>query len=486
MSAIHTLVGNGNIYRSGWISGGGEKLAVTDPASGEVLMQIDSASQTDVDEAAAAARAAQRLWAAAPFNIRAEKLRRIAGLLQQQSDRFRFWNAYECGAIAAKADWELNASCEQAWMCAAMPMQAEERIYPSLLPGRRNRWRRVPLGVVGVISPWNFPILLTLRSVLPALAVGNAVIIKPDEKSSLCGGLLLAEVMEEAGLPAGLVHVLPGGPEIGAAIVSHPQVDMIAFTGSTEVGRQIGETCGRMLKKCALELGGNNALVVMDDADLESATSCGAWGAFLHQGQICMQTGRHLVQRAVAGRYAERLTQRALQLKVDHPAQPDSLIGPLISATQAARVEQIVAESLDMGARALTGGKRNGNFYPPTVLTGVTPEMPVFTQEIFGPVAPVVAFDTVEEAIDLVNATSYGLTAAIQTQNRQTAERFADQVRCGMVHINDQTVNNEFHVPFGGMGASGNGSRFGGEANFDEFTQMQWVSEMPQGICYPF
>lgn len=280
--------------------------------------------------------------------------------------------------------------------------------------------------------------------------------------------------------------MLPGGPTTGDALVKHPDVGMISFTGSTAVGRQIGETCGRMLKKVALELGGNNAMVILDDADLNSASSCAAWGAFLHQGQICMQAGRHLVQRKVADRYIELLAERAGRLVVGDPAAGPVHLGPLINDRQADKVEGIVQRSVGMGAKTVVGGKRQGRFYSATVLAGVTPEMPAFSEEIFGPVAPVTIFDSDEEAIALVNSSPYGLSAAVHSASISRALAIASRLKAGMVHVNDQTVNNEFQVPFGGTGASGNGGRFGGPASFDEFTQSQWVSVMERGIQYPF
>jgi benzaldehyde dehydrogenase (NAD) len=261
---------------------------------------------------------------------------------------------------------------------------------------------------------------------------------------------------------------------------------MISFTGSTAVGQRIGEVCGRMLKKVVLELGGNNALIVLDDADLDAASSSGAWGAFLHQGQICMQAGRHLVHRSVAQAYAERLSSRAEALHVGDPHLGPCHLGPLINARQRDRVAGIVKESVSQGARLLTGGTFENLFFRPTVLADVRPDMPAFTEEIFGPVAPITVFDTDEEAAMLVNASPYGLAAAIHSGSLSRAMALANRLRTGMIHINDQTVNNEFHVPFGGMGSSGNGGRFGGPANLDEFTQTQWISVMDRAITYPF
>jgi len=474
------------IFTGDWVAGRGEAVPVIEPATGEQLALLATASADDVDTAARIAADAQPKWAVLPFDQRAAVLRKVAQLLQERTGAINAWNIRECGSIPPKAEFELHGSVEQAWMAAAMPMHSTGEIFPSSMPGRRNYWQRVPIGVVGVIAPWNFPILLGLRSVLPALAMGNAVILKPDVQSAICGGLLLAEVFEDAGLPKGVFHVLPGGPATGDALVRHPAVKMISFTGSTAVGRQIGETCGRMLKKVALELGGNNAMVILDDAELESASSCAAWGAFLHQGQICMQAGRHLVHRKVADRYAELLAARASNLVVGNPAAGPVHLGPLINDRQAEKVAEVVERSAALGARVLAGGKRDGRYFPATVLAGVTPEMPAYTEEIFGPVAPITVFDSDDEAVALVNGSDYGLAVAIHSASVTRAQRMAARLRAGMVHINDQTVNNEFQVPFGGMGASGNGSRFGGPASFEEFSQTQWVSVMDQGIQYPF
>ena len=474
------------LFLGSWKSGNGEQINVTEPATGEVISQLKAATPSDVDRAATTARDAQTQWVAVPFDQKAEILRKAATLLKERADEINGWNTRECGSIGPKADWELQATYEQAQMAAALPMQPSGEIFPSNMPGKRNYWKRVPIGTVGVIAPWNFPILLAMRSVFPALAMGNCVILKPDPKSSICGGVLMAKILEDAGLPEGVFHVLPGGPDVGQALVEHPLVKMISFTGSTAVGKKIGETCGRMLKKAALELGGNNAQVVLEDADLDIASSCGAWGSFLHQGQICMQTGRHLVHRSVADEYIERLAARAGNLAYGNPAQEQVHLGPLINEVQAKRVEDIVNRSVEMGARIVVGGKRNGNYYEATVMSDVTPDMPVFSEEVFGPVAPVMTFDSDDNACSLVNESLYGLAAAIHSRSTERALQIANQIQVGMIHINDQTVNNEFQVPFGGLGSSGNSGRFGGPANIEEFTTSQWVSVMEEGIQYPF
>ncbi|GJH29288.1 benzaldehyde dehydrogenase [Caballeronia novacaledonica] len=479
-------VWNGRIFSDGWKTAVGGTQSVVEPATGESIGLIGVGSPEDIDNAVVSATKAQEVWAAMPFDQRAGIMREAARLLKERAPEINEWNVRECGSTRPKAEWELHATYEQLHMAAAIPMQPEGALYPSSIPGRMNICRHVPVGVVGVIAPWNFPILLGMRSVAPALALGNAVVLKPDPQSGVAGGLLLAKVFEDAGLPAGVLHVIPGGPGAGDALVRHPKVGMISFTGSTAVGRSIGEICGRMLKKVALELGGNNAIVVLEDADIEAATSSGAWGSFLHQGQICMQTGRHLVHRSIAEKYAQRLAERARNLAVGNPAKEQVHLGPLINEKQRDRIDNIVQTSVSEGATVLAGGSYSGLFYEPTVLAGVKPGMPAYEQEIFGPVAPITVFDNDEEAVELVNSSEYGLAAAIHTQSMSRGLAISSRIRAGMVHVNDQTVNNEFHVPFGGMGASGNGGRFGGPANVHEFTQTQWVSLTDKPIQYPF
>lgn len=481
-----TSLWQGKIHSDGWIAAAGGTAEVIEPATQQVLGRIGIGDASDIDRAARSAAQAQRQWAATPFSERARILREVARLLELHGEELNRWNIRECGSIPAKAAWELAQCVEQLHMAAALPMQPDGMLFPSTLPGRSNQWRQLPIGVVGVISPWNFPLLLSLRSVAPALALGNAVILKPDTQSAVCGGLLLARVFEMAGLPAGVLHVIPGGPATGDALVRHPQVGMIAFTGSTAVGRAIGQTCGQSLKKVALELGGNNALVVLADADLDAAASNGAWASFLHQGQICMQAGRHLVHRSVAAAYADKLAARAKALQVGDPHRGQVHLGPLINARQRDRVHALVTEGIAAGAQLLAGGHYEQLFYAPTVLTGVTPQMALYEQELFGPVAPITVFDDEQEAIELVNASPYGLAAAVHSRDVARATALGRQLRCGMVHINDQTVNNEFQVPFGGMGDSGNASRFGGPASVHEFTQSQWLSVMDTPIRYPF
>jgi benzaldehyde dehydrogenase (NAD) len=340
--------------------------------------------------------------------------------------------------------------------------------------------------VVGVIAPWNFPMLLAMRSVAPAIALGNAVILKPDPQTPIVGGVAIARAFEQAGLPPGVISVLNGGATVGEALVEAQGVRMITFTGSTAVGRRVGELAGKHLKRVALELGGKNPYIVLEDADLEAAASAGAWGSFLHQGQICMASGRHIVHRKVVEQYIEILTRKAQALPVGDPFRQKVALGPIINARQIARIDKIVKETVAAGARLTTGGTHEGPFYRPTVLADVRPAMPAYDLEIFGPVAPVIVAEDEDDAVRIANDTAYGLSGAVQTGSLERGLRVAGQIRSGLVHINDQTIHDFADVPFGGRGASGNGARFGSLTNWDEFTEWQWVTAGSAPIKYPF
>ncbi|MGE0283613.1 MAG: aldehyde dehydrogenase family protein [Rhizobiaceae bacterium] len=461
------------------------KAAVIEAATGAELGQYIVATADDVDIAAREAAAAQVAWAETPFDRRAAIVREAARLLKERGEETVGWLTREGGSIAPKAQWEVGMTVEQMIQAASLAGMASGELFPSSVPGRTNLWRRVPVGVVGVIAPWNFPLFLAMRSVAPALALGNSVILKPDPQAAISGGKVIAQAFEDAGLPAGVLRLVQGGPSVGEAIVRHALVNMVSFTGSTAVGRLIGEICGKMLKKVVLELGGNNAIVVLPDADIEGAASSAAWGAFLHQGQICMQAGRILVHREVADALTAALTRRAKALYVGDPVGQVHL-GPLINDRQAEKVQATVDRTVAMGAKVATGGSRDGRFFQPTVLTDVRPGTPAFDDEIFGPVAPVTTFDSDDEAVALVNASPYGLAAGVHSASLGRAMNVAQRLRVGMVHINDQPVNCEPHVPFGGMGMSGNGGRFGGPASLHEFTETQWLSWTDKPTQYPF
>ncbi|MEU1213297.1 aldehyde dehydrogenase family protein [Streptomyces sp. NPDC005791] len=460
----------------------GSVVDVVEPATGKTLAQVDVADATDVARAAAGAERAQRAWGTLPPGSRAAVLRRAAAVLEENRAEVAQWLIREGGAVRAKAETEIADSVEELLQAAALPTQPHGQVLPAA-PGRSSQARRVPLGVVGVISPWNVPLLLALRSVAPALALGNAVILKPDIRTPVSGGLVVARLFEEAGLPEGVLHVLPGDAVAGAALTADPTVAMVSFTGSTAVGREVGAVAGRTLKRASLELGGNNALIVLDDAGLEASAAAGAFASFFHQGQICMAAGRHIVHASVAEAYVHRLVEEAGQLTVGDPWTDQVDLGPVIDGRQLRRTHKIVRDSVAAGAELRCGGVPDGPFYPPTVLTGIGREMPAFTEEIFGPVAPVVVVQDDDEAVAVANDTGYGLVSAVRTGSVERGLRLADRLRTGMIHVNDQTVNHQAVVPFGGFGASGNGSRHGAQFAWDSYTQWQWITIRGDGAA---
>jgi benzaldehyde dehydrogenase (NAD) len=474
----------GNVYSGGWAPSRGGIAPIVEPATGKELGTTGIADAADIADAAAAAAAAQRDWAAATFADRAAVLRRAGTLIEENADELCGWVTRETGAVAGLAAFAVGVAAQECYEAAALASRSPGEILPTTEP-RLSLLRRVPVGVVGVISPFNVPLILSIRSVAPALALGNAVVLKPDLRTPVSGGFAIAGILAQAGLPEGVLHVLPGGAEAGSALVADPQVRVISFTGSSETGRAVAGLAARHLKRVHLELGGNSALVVLDDADIERAVSAAAWGSYLHQGQICMTTGRHLVHESVADAYIEGLTAHANALPVGDPTGEVAL-GPLIDAGQRDKVHGLVTSTVDAGARLVAGGTYEGLFYRPTVLDGVRTDMPAYANEVFGPVAPIVRFSSADEAVELAAASSYGLSLSILTGDAMRGLELAERIPTGIVHINDQTVNDEAVAPFGGVLESGTGARFGGSANLDAFTDARWITVRGRIAEYPF
>lgn len=485
---VHDLDAHaGHLFLAGtWRSGAGGAADAIRPADGSVLGSFGLAKAEDVPTAADAAVAAQREWAAAPYPLRAKVLRDAAALLEANADEYAQVLIEEAGSGRGKAGFEAGLVVDELHAAAGLTAAPTGQILRSAQP-RLSLAQRIPVGVVGVISPFNFPGILSMRSVAPALALGNAVILKPDPRTAIAGGLFLASLFEAAGLPAGVLSVLPGGADVGSALVDHPAVRVISFTGSTPAGRKVGARAGELLKRAHLELGGNNALVVLGDVDVEAAVSAGAWGSFLHQGQICMTTGRHLVHASVYDRYVEGLAATADRIPVGDARTSDAPLGPIIDAHQRDHVHKLVTASVDAGAVLAAGGTYDDLFYRPTVLTEVRPEHRAFAEEVFGPVAPVLRFESDDELVDIVSRSEYGLSLGVLTNDVMRGLSLAERLPSGIVHINDQTVDDEANAPFGGVGASGTGARFGGfEANIEAFTETRWITAQGTIARYPF
>lgn len=458
-----------------FVGGAGEALAVTDKATGALLGQAGTATDGDVDRAVAGALAAQQDWQALPATERAAILRRGGAILQREAGRFRDVLVREGGATRDKAEGEIGASLIEFYQAAELATTPLGEVVPSGTAGRVNLVERRPVGVVGLITAWNAPVHIAMRVLAPAIALGNAVVLKPAPETPFSGGLMLAEVLAEAGLPAGVVQVLTGAPA-GPALVTHPDVAMIHFTGSEGTGRRINEAAAPLLKRVALELGGNNASIVLADADLELAAGAAAASSFGHQGQVCIATGRHIVLADVAEEYVIRLAGHAAALTVGDPAVETVDLGPMVSRQQVDKALAMVTDSVAMGARLVEGGTAEGVFLRPTVVDRVQPGMALHDEEVFAPIAPVTVVNSVAEALAVVNDTRFGLSTAVFGRDLDHAWSVADRVRTGMVHVNDGTALHESQVPFGGTGASGLGDDLGGRANIDLLTQRRWTS----------
>ncbi len=482
-SLLDASIWAGRVFSDGWQTASATRDAV-EPATGKTLGSVGMADAATIARAAASARAAQASWAATPYERRAEIVRAAAAAFASATGEVADWLVRESGSIMPKAQFEIGITIKALYEAAALPSQPVGAMLASA-PGVMSLAKKVPLGVIGVISPFNFPLYLAMRAVAPALALGNAVVLKPDPRTSVCGGFAIARAFEIAGLPAGMLHVLPGGGDAGEALCLSPDVAMIQFTGSTRAGRKVGEAAGGTLKKVSLELGGKNSLVILDDADLDLAVKNATFGSFFHQGQVCMATGRVLVHAKIAREFVDKLAAHANVLPVGDPASGEVALGPIIDRHQIEAISSLVDATVAAGAKLVAGGTSEGLFYRPTVIENVRPGMPAFENEVFGPVALITTFGSDDEAVELANATEYGLSAGIISKNVARAMALGERLHTGIVHVNDQTVADDVINPFGGSGASGNGTSVSGRSNGDEFTQWRWMTIKGEAPAYP-
>jgi benzaldehyde dehydrogenase (NAD) len=473
-------------FVEGWEPGTGAAAEDREPATGRLIATVRGSTTDDVARAAAAAKAAQPAWAETSYQERARILRKAAEIYEANRAEFGTWTMRETGASHSKMHHESNFAYGEILAASTIPWQPYGQLVPTMVKGRLSMIRRIPVGVVGAITPWNSPSVLGMRVVAPALALGNAVVLKPDPQTPVIGGAMFEAVFREAGLPEGVLQIVVGGADVGEALVTDPNVNLVSFTGSTAAGRRVGELAGARLKKVSLELGGNNAFIVLDDADLAAATAAGAFSSFQFQGQVCFAAGRHIVHESLASDYVDALRDKAQHLRMGDPYREDVQLGPIVNEKQVKRVDDIVRRSIDGGARLVIGGTHEGLFYQPTVLADVTQDLPAWTDEIFGPVAPVTTFRTDDEALALANSGEYGLVGAVYSRSMSRGLALAQRIRAGMVHVNDGTLNDEATIPFGGTGMSGNGARYGGEANLDNFTEWQWVTVRDEPPTFPF
>lgn len=473
----------------GWAAGVGRLGAIAGPMlDGSLLLEIEQADRDDLDAAYAKAAEVQPAWAALGPSARAAVLYKAVEVFDRRHEEIVDWLIRESGSTRLKAEIEWGAARAITLESASFPARVHGRIVESDVPGKESRVYRSAIGVVGVISPWNFPLHLTQRSIAPALALGNAVVVKPASDTPVCGGLLLARIFEEAGLPAGLFSVVVGpGSEIGDAFVEHPVPGLVTFTGSTPVGRNIGRIAsgGAHLKHVALELGGNSPFVVLGDADLEQAVNAAVFGKFLHQGQICMAINRIIVEDSLYDAFAARFVERVKGLRVGDPQRADTAVGPIVNARQLEGLLEKIRLARQEGAKPLYEGGVDGQLLAPHVFGEVSATMEIARDEIFGPLVGLLRARDEAHALELANASEYGLSSAVFSRDLERAVRFARQLRAGMTHVNDIPVNDEANAPFGGEKNSGLG-RFNGDWAIEEFTTDHWISVQHAPRQYPF
>jgi aldehyde dehydrogenase (NAD+) len=481
--AFETMLLNGS-----WRQGRSGRVSEDrDPYTNDVLVRIALADENDLEDAFGAAAAAQPQWHEMLPGERSAIVRRAAEIIDQRREEIIDWLIHESGSTRIKAAVEWQYARAVTFEAASFPSRVEGPIVPTDIPHKESRVYRQPVGVVGMISPWNFPFHLSSRSVAPAIAVGNSVVIKPASDTPVTGGLLLAKIYEEAGLPAGVLNVvIARGSVIGDAFVRHPTPRVISFTGSTEVGRRIMELSAQspILKRVLLELGGNSPHVILGDADVDVAVNTGIFGKFLHQGQICMAINRLIVEAKVHDEFVEAFAERVRRLKCGNPDDTDTAVGPVINEHQLQGLLQRIEKARAEGARQIVGGEPQGLVLPPHVFVDATNDMSIAQEELFGPVVSIIKVKDEEQALAVANGTSYGLSAAVVTRDLERGARFARRLHAGMTHVNDSPVNDLPNCPFGGEKNSGLG-RYNGQWSIEEFTTAHWISVQHEPIPYP-
>ena len=464
------------------------------PWDGEIYARVAAGTPADITRAAGAAEAAFPSWSKmGPFERR-EIFLRAADVMARRGEEAIAALTRETGATRLLAEANVAFCIQILREAAAAITRPVGELLPTSIPGAYSMAQRIPLGVVGAISPWNGPLILGSRSIAIPLAVGNTVVMKPSEDAPITSGLLLADVLAEAGLPAGVLNVVTNDPadagDVVTALIADSRVRMVNFTGSTSVGRIIGVQAAQHLKPAVLELGGKNPLIILEDADPDLAVDAAVFGAFVNSGQLCMSTDRIIIHNSLVEAFIPGYVERVRALPVGDPADPATILGPLINQRGAQRVSKLVKDAAAKGASLLTGdgaiGGPNGTLIRPVVLTGVTPDMDIFASEIFGPATVIHPVDSTEAAIELANDTEYGLTGGVISRDLNAALEVASRVQTGIIRINDQGIGDEPMAPFGGVKNSGYG-KFGGTAGIDSFTEQRWITIQHTGrSAYPF
>jgi acyl-CoA reductase-like NAD-dependent aldehyde dehydrogenase len=491
MSATETSLRDCQLFIGGsWVgASGGGTFDDTDPFTGEVVARVAAGGREEARKAVDAASDAFPAWSRTPPAVRQGIFLKAADVLESRQADVVSWLARETGCSFGFGMFQMGFVTGLLRQAAGTAYAPLGTVIPSDMPGAFAMGVRRPVGVVGAIAPWNAALILSARSIAAPLVFGNTVVLKPSEESPYSGGLVWGEILAEAGLPDGVLDIVTHRPGeaagVGDELIENPRVRCINFTGSTATGRRIAEAAGRHLKRVVLELGGQNPLIVLADADLDYAVDAAAFGAFLHQGQICMSARRIIVERPIAEAFSARLAARTAGLKLGDPKEMDTIIGPLINERALATVKGRVDDAVARGARVLAGGQAVGSCFQATLITDVPADAELAQKETFGPVAALEVVGSADEAAQRANDTAYGLAAGILTSDPDRGLALADKIESGIIHINDQPVHDEPQMPFGGVKDSGWG-RFGGTFAMDEFTEMRWVSVQSGTRPFPF
>lgn len=458
-----------------------------DPVSRAVATRASAASVDDAAHAANVAARAFPAWSGTPPGQRRALLNRAADILLERTADFAEAVIAETGGTRGWADFNCTIAASILRDAAAMTTQITGETIPADRPGSLAMSVRQPCGVVFSMAPWNAPVVLSTRAVAMPLACGNTVVLKGSELCPRTHGLI-GEVLVAAGLPAGAINVIHSSPEnaedVVEAVIAHPAVRRVTFTGSTRIGRLIAQKAARHLKRCLLELGGKAPMIVLADAEIDAAVDAAVFGAFFHQGQICMSTERVIVEDGVADAFVSRFARRANAIVASDPRDPDCVLGAMITEQAAYRVKGLIDDAVLKGAQLVTGGRQDGVFIDPVILDHVTPAMRIYSEEAFGPVAAIIRVNDVDEAVTIANDTEYGLAASVFSRDITRALEIARRIESGICHINSATIHDEPQMPFGGVKASGYG-RFGGKAGIDEFTELRWITIQNGPVTYP-
>lgn len=464
-----------------WVNGQGDKTFETiNPANEEILAQIHAAQVTDVDLAVQAAQNAFRTWRLTPAPLRGEILFKVGDILKQKKEELASLLTQDMGKVISEARGDVQEAIDMAYYMAGEGRRLLGYTAPVEMPSKFGMAVRDPSGVVGIITPWNFPVAVPSWKIFPALIAGNTLIWKPSPEIPAISAAFV-RIFEQAGLPEGVFNLLLApGADVARALVSHPDVRVLSFTGSTTTGRAIAESAGRLNKKVSLEMGGKNAIIVLEDADLELVTDATLWSAFGTSGQRCTAASRLIVQKVIASELKEALVARTKKLTIGNGLDPKVEVGPVINRIALERIHNYVQIGQQEGARALVGAAvadldGKGFFYQPTLLEGVIPGSTLEREEIFGPVLSIVEVDTLEEAIEVNNNSKYGLSTSIFTQDINRAFIAMRDVFTGLVYINHGTTGAEIQFPFGGVRGTGNGHREAGQAGLDLFTEWKSI-----------